>query len=189
MFIQIQETPNPQTVKFNPGIKIIPKGTFTFNKGDDISSAPLAQALFTNADVVAVFISDEFISITKDANSDWEDLKPRLLTQMTDFFNSGIPAITINITNINEENTSEFIGDEGSQVVAEIRDLIETRVRPAVAQDGGDIVFKGFKDGIVYLELQGACSGCPSATITLKDGIENMLKHYIPEVVAVEAVN
>jgi hypothetical protein len=149
MFIQIQETPNPQTLKFNPGIKIVPKGTFTFNKGDDISSSPIAQALFTIEGVISIFIADEFISLTKDAKSDWEDLKPRILMQLTDFFNSGIPAVSINITSSAEGE--EFIGDDSSQVAKEIKELIDTRVRPAVAQDGGDIVFKGFKDGVVYL--------------------------------------
>ena len=185
MFIQTEETPNPQTLKFNPGVEVLKSGTMNFNKGDDISNSPLAQTIFKNENVDGVFLAQSFISITKAANGDWEVLKPIMIALIMDHFVAGHPVV--NESNQNAE-AEEQASDNDNEVVKEIKELIETRVRPAVAQDGGDIIFKNFDEGIVYLELHGACSGCPSSTITLKSGIENMLKHYIPEVKSVEAV-
>jgi Fe-S cluster biogenesis protein NfuA len=180
MFIQTEATPNPLTLKFIPGITVMPSGTLFFTSGDAAKSSPLALALFAIPEVVAVFLSGDFISITKSQEAQWETLKPQLLTAIMDHFTAGKPVIA-------EEKVAASTEDD-SEIAAQIRELIDTRVRPAVAQDGGDIIFKSFEDGIVKLELHGACSGCPSSSATLKQGIENMLKHYVPEVIAVEAV-
>jgi Fe-S cluster biogenesis protein NfuA len=182
MFIQIQDTPNPHSLKFNPGIAVLDNGTKSFAEGEDISSSPLAQALFKIDGVKGVFFGQDFITVTKAPDNDWEYLKPILLAAIMDHFVAGFPVLNIS------ENKSEKGTIAGDAITNQIVEIIETRVRPAVAQDGGDIIFKDFKDGIVYLELHGACAGCPSSTITLKNGIENMLKHYIPEVQSVESV-
>lgn len=181
MFIRTQETPNPQTLKFILQEKLSVPFTMTFLAGEDATNSPFAQGLLRINGIKGVFIADNFITVTKSPDWEWDILKPMLLASIMDYLVNGKP---IYIRNTETEIDSE----EDDEIVKQIKELIETKVRPAVAEDGGDIVYRGFKDGIVYLELQGACSGCPSSSITLKSGIENMLKHYIPEVEAVEEV-
>jgi Fe-S cluster biogenesis protein NfuA len=183
MFIQTEATPNPLTLKFTPGVEIMESGAVFFTNRDDATVSPLAVALFDIEGVSAVFFGSDFITITKDEASHWEALKPILLTSIMDHFMAGKP-----VMHKTSGPAASISNENDSDLVKQIKELIETRVRPAVAQDGGDIIFRGFEDGIVQLELHGACSGCPSSTVTLKNGIENMLKHYVPEVIAVEAV-
>lgn len=184
MFIQTESTPNPLTLKFMPGVKVHPTGTAFYTTKADAKGSPLAQKLFDAGEVAAVFLSGDFLTITKKPETDWELLKPAILTTIMDHLVSGLPVVLESAQKIAAPRES----DADPEIVAQIKELIDTRVRPAVAQDGGDIVYHDFVDGIVKLEMHGACSGCPSSTATLKQGIENMLKHYIPEVVAVEAV-
>lgn len=184
MFIQTETTPNPSTLKFIPGETVLEEGTAQFNNEEDASRSPLAQALFAIHGVQAVFFGYNFISVTKSDVKDWSALKAEVLTQIMEHFVSGKPIL-------NEDTSASDTPDdaeEDDELVKQIKELINTRVRPAVAQDGGDIIFHGFEDGVVLLEMHGACSGCPSSSITLKNGIENMLKHYVPEVQAVQAV-
>jgi Fe-S cluster biogenesis protein NfuA len=181
MFIQTETTPNPQTLKFLPGKPVLEAGTKFYTNETAAEESPLALNLFRIQGVNAVFLGSDFITITKDETFDWALLKPDLLTRIMDFFVAGHPVI-------HQRDKTPQTAEEDSEIVAEIKELIEMRVRPAVAMDGGDIVFHSFKDGIVYLEMHGSCSGCPSSSLTLKSGIENMLKHYLPEVIAVEAV-
>lgn len=184
MFIQTEATPNPLTLKFLPGVDVMGSGTMFFTSKDDASISPLASELLGIDGVTAIFFGADFITVTKDEASHWEALKPILLTAIMDHFVAGKPVM---LKPGGEAASSAH--EDDSDIVKQIKELIDTRVRPAVAQDGGDIVYRGFDNGIVLLELHGACSGCPSSTVTLKNGIENMLKHYVPEVVAVEAVN
>lgn len=187
MYIQTEETPNPNALKFLPGEKVSESGTIYIANAKDAGRSPLAEVLFKISGVVAVFLGDDFITVTKNADSRWEILKPMILTEVMDFYVSGKGAVASKeAAKPASYNQQEF--DENDPVVKQIRELLDTRVRPAVAMDGGDIIFRNFKEGIVELELMGACSGCPSSTATLKDGIENMLKHYIPEVKEVQAV-
>ena len=207
MYIQTEETPNPNVLKFIPDEMVLPQGkTASFTNESEASSSPLAIALFAVENVEGVFLAHDFISITKKDETKWQHLKPHLVSCIMDFFVAGIAPV---IYEDEPKNTGDR-GDKGdrsdksdnsanategtnaedvAEIEAEIKELIEFRVRPAVAQDGGDIVFVEFKEGVVYLELHGACSGCPSSIYTLKNGIENMLKHYIPEVESVEAIN
>ncbi|MGE5478586.1 MAG: NifU family protein [Bacteroidales bacterium] len=181
MFIQTEPTPNPSTLKFLPGREVMGHGTADFLTKEGSTSSPLATRLFGVDGVASVFLGNDFITVGKAGDVDWSVLKPQVLAAIMDHFNSGEPVII--------ESAGGTDGGEGdSDVVKQIKELLDTRVRPAVAQDGGDIIFRAFEDGIVYLHLQGACSGCPSSTATLKHGIENMLKYYVPEVVAVQAV-
>jgi Fe-S cluster biogenesis protein NfuA len=182
MFIQTEFTPNPLTMKFIPGVSVMTSGTAFYTSVADAAASPLAQELFKIQGVNAVFLGSDFITITRMETEGWDMLKPLVLTTIMDHFVSGKPVVASGTA------APAASGEEDSEIVKQIKELIETRVRPAVAQDGGDIIFRGFEDGIVLLELHGACSGCPSSTVTLKNGIENMLKHYVPEVVAVEAV-
>jgi len=184
MFIQTESTPNPLTLKFIPGRAVMPSGTAFYTSAGSAKDSPLAEALFLVPEVSAVFLSGDFISVTKTEAGDWAALKPLLLSTIMDHFVAGRPVMRETKP---AEDAEE--GGEDSEIIKQIKELIETRVRPAVAMDGGDIIFRNFHDGIVQLELHGACSGCPSSTATLKSGIENMLKHYVPEVVAVEAVS
>ena len=182
MFIQTEDTPNPNTIKFIPGETVLGQGrTAQFNQLSDAKNSPLATALFGNENVKSVFLGADFISITKSKEADWSLIKTDLLTVIMDHY--------VTLQPIMNEETDIISNEAEDDISKQIRELVETRVRPAVAQDGGDIIFRGFDDGVVMLELHGACSGCPSSTVTLKDGIENMLKHYIPEVERVEAVN
>lgn len=184
MFIQTETTPNPQTLKFLPGRAVLEEGTRFYTGEHMAEESPLAMALFRISGVNAVFLGSDFVTITKDATFDWSLLKADLLTTLMDFFLSGAP-----ILQKKTAAPARSVSDaEDSEIVKEIKELIDAKVRPAVAQDGGDIIFHSFAEGIVYLEMHGSCSGCPSSTLTLKSGIENMLKHYIPEVQAVEAV-
>ena len=184
MFIQTEETPNPATLKFLPGQTVLGTGTANFSEGDNTESSPLAKKLFGVDGVVGVFLGSDFITITKKADFLWEHIKPALLGTIMDFLQSGEEIL-------NEESGDslhEIHDGPDSEIVKKITDLLDTRVRPAVAQDGGDITFQSFEEGVVYLHMQGACAGCPSSTMTLKMGIENLLKHYIPEVTEVRPV-
>ena len=182
MFIQTEQTPNPDTLKFLPGQVVMAQGTAEYSLDDDVSSSPLAQQLFKVAGVQSVFFGQDFISVTKEADESWPALKALILGRVMDHFTSGLPVVSQAA-----EAPSAISSDD--PISAEIIEILDSRVRPAVAADGGDIVFHRFEDGVVYLMMQGACAGCPSSTLTLKSGIENLLKHYVPEVVSVEAVN
>ncbi|MDP6896180.1 MAG: NifU family protein [Rhodospirillales bacterium] len=182
MFIQTESTPNPATLKFLPGNPVMETGTANFAAPDEANRSPLAQSLFATEGVIGVFLGADFITVTKSGDKDWDVMKPLILGAIMEHFQSGRPVIEADAA-----DTTVADGDD-DEVVVQIRELIDTRVRPAVAQDGGDIVYKGFEDGIVYLHMQGACAGCPSSTATLKHGIENMLRYYVPEVQEVRAV-
>ncbi|SKA10737.1 Fe-S cluster biogenesis protein NfuA, 4Fe-4S-binding domain [Enhydrobacter aerosaccus] len=182
MFIQTEQTPNPSTLKFIPGRVVMEKGTVDFANVDTAQSSPLAKRLFAVDGVERVFFGTDFVTVTKAADKDWQMLKPSILGGIMEHYTSGEPVVA------GEAGPgAEGAAGEDDEVVAQIKDILETRVRPAVAQDGGDIVFQDFRDGVVYLHMQGSCSGCPSSTATLKMGIENLLKHYVPEVVEVQA--
>ena len=184
MFIQTEFTPNPQTIKFIPGRVVMNDGTAFFKSKEEATDSPFAQRLFDIEEVKGVFFGSDFVTITKDENVEWQTLKPIVLGAIVDHYNSG--QVTIQDKE-KAQKISESSGEE-TDLVKQIKELLDTRVRPAVASDGGDIVFKSFEDGIVYLHMQGACAGCPSSTLTLKMGIENLLRHYIPEVVEVRPV-
>ena len=184
MFIQTESTPNPATLKFLPGQTVMEQGTADFPNENSASSSPLAKRLFTLKGVTGVFLGIDFITETKPDEIDWEHIKPSILGAIMDHFQSGAPIIE------GEQSGSvhaEHSGED-TEIVGQIKELLDSRVRPAVAQDGGDITFHGFERGIVYLQMQGACAGCPSSTMTLKMGIENLLRHYIPEVTEVRPV-
>lgn len=182
MFIQTEATPNPATLKFLPGRIVMPAGTADFPNADSAARSPLAQALFTIDGVSGVFFGSDFVTVTKAGDQDWHVMKPAVLGAIMEHFTAGKPIM------LESAVPAAAGGEEDSDIVAQIKELLDTRVRPAVAQDGGDIVFHSFDEGVVYLHMQGSCSGCPSSTATLKSGIENMLRHYIPEVVEVRAV-
>jgi len=185
MFIQTEETPNPNALKFIPGEVVMPTGTLYIDHKEDAGRSPMAEILFKIAHVEAIFLGTDFITVTKAADAKWEILKPMILTEIMDFYVQGKSVLP---SSEGEKKKIAVEYDENDPLIKQIVELIETRVRPAVAMDGGDIIFRGFAEGVVTLELHGACSGCPSSTATLKDGIENMLKHYVPEVESVEAV-
>jgi Fe-S cluster biogenesis protein NfuA len=177
MFIQTEATPNPATLKFLPGREVMGTGAANFTTDESAKRSPLATSLFAVDGVSGVFLGGDFITVTNNGEKDWETLKPQILGAIMDHFSSDNPVIS------EEAAASDNANEDG--VVTQIKELLDTRVRPAVAQDGGDIVFHGFEDGIVYLEMHGACAGCPSSSATLKHGIENMLKYYVPEVMEV----
>ncbi|MGE3769338.1 MAG: NifU family protein [Bdellovibrionales bacterium] len=181
MFIQVEETPNPATLKFLPGQTVLAEGTAEFVAGGDHSGSPLAQRIFSIDGIKSAFFSNDFISVTKDDTRDWSLLKPMVLAAIMDHFVSGMP-----VMEIAAERVSRTMPED--ELSLQIMAIIDDRVRPAVAADGGDIIFDRFEDGVVYLHMRGACSGCPSSAITLKNGIENMLKHFVPEVTEVRAV-
>ena len=183
MFIQTEATPNPATLKFLPGETVMPAGTADFPTAEAAGRSPLAERLFAVDGVTGVFLGGDFVTVTKDGDREWYLMKPAVLGVIMEHFTSG-RATVLDDAATPDSTASE----EDSEVVTQIKELIDTRVRPAVAQDGGDIIFQSFEGGVVYLQLQGACSGCPSSTATLKMGIENMLRHYIPEVQEVCAV-
>jgi NFU1 iron-sulfur cluster scaffold homolog, mitochondrial len=185
MFIETEGTPNPATLKFLPGRYVMGDGTADFATLASAERSPLASALFALPGVARVFLGGDFITVTKTDASSWQALKPQVLAAVMEHFVAGRPAIEGGA----EEVLAEEIAPEDEEIVAQIKELLDTRVRPAVASDGGDIVFRGYREGIVKLHMQGACSGCPSSSATLKHGIENMLRHYVPEVVAVEQVD
>jgi Fe-S cluster biogenesis protein NfuA len=188
MFIQTESTPNPETIKFLPGRPVMAEGVADFAAADEGARSPLARALFAIEGVERVFFGADFISVTKSASIDWTHLKPALLGAIMEHFTAGAPLFEDDGAAAADAGHGDAYDEADEEIVAQIRELLDTRVRPAVAQDGGDITFQGFRDGIVFLHLRGACAGCPSSTMTLKAGIENMMRHYIPEVEAVEAV-
>jgi len=186
MFIQTERTPNPATLKFLPGREVMGEaGTADFRDGQAAAVSPLAEALFELPEVEGVFFGSDFVTVTKSEDADWQQLKPQVLGVIMQHFTSGAPLVKegAEIAAPSEQASEEASGD--SEVVAQIKSLINEKVRPAVARDGGDIVYHGFKDGVVYLHMQGACAGCPSSTMTLKQGIENLLRYYVPDVTEV----
>ena len=184
MFIQTEETPNPASLKFLPGRVVLQTGTANFPAAETAGHSPLARRLFQIDGVTGVFLGYDFITVTKEGAVDWYTLKPTILGAIMDAYTRGETALDDDGASTPESTAAE----DDDEIVVQIKELIDTRVRPAVAQDGGDIVFHGFSDGIVYLHMQGSCSGCPSSAATLRSGIENMLRHYLPEVVEVRAV-
>lgn len=180
MFIQTEQTPNPATLKFIPGVPVMGRGTAEFSTPESAANAPLARVLLGIDDIASVFFGPDFISVTKTADADWAQLKTHVLATIMQHCTSGLPLIEENFT------SASSVNDDDDEIVKQIKEVLDTRVRPAVAQDGGDVVFDRFEGGVVYLQMRGACAGCPSATATLKMGIENLLKHYVPEVLAVE---
>lgn len=188
MYIETETTPNPAALKFLPGQLVMPAGTREFTSDEEAEASPLADALFSLGDVTGVFYGRDFISVTAGPGVDWSMLKPQVVAMLLDHFVSGAPLFADSGNGIAVPD-DEDLGDDpaDADVVAQIKELLETRVRPAVANDGGDIVYRGFREGVVYLTMQGACSGCPSSTATLKHGIESLLKHYVPEVSEVRA--
>jgi len=183
MFIQTEATPNPATLKFLPGRVVLESGTLDMANKETAKQSPLAAALFEIPNVGGVFFGSDFISITK-RDGDWQQIKPAILGAIMEHFISGAPLLA-NGAEPATADADEFFDAKDADTVATIKDLIETRVRPAVAGDGGDITFKGYKEGVVFLEMKGACSGCPSSTATLQHGIQNLLKHFVPDVVEV----
>lgn len=187
MFIQVQDTPNPQSLKFLPGRKVLDEGgTLDFPGPSSAYCSPLAKLLFRIEGVRAVFFGPDFITITKidDESTEWKVVKPEIYATIMDFFHSGLPVVTEDA----KPSTDTEINEDDSDTVAMIKELLDTRIRPTVQEDGGDIIYMGFDDGIVKLRMQGACTSCPSSVVTLKNGVQNMLQFYVPEVIAVEQV-
>tara|TARA_B100000427_G_scaffold230567_1_gene193733 strand:+ start:87 stop:656 length:570 start_codon:yes stop_codon:yes gene_type:complete len=185
MYIQTEITPNPATLKFLPGEKVLGEGNADFTNPEKAKASPLAKRIFETDGVDAVFLGPDFITVTKSKDHEWEHLKPGVLGSIMDHFQSGEPVLHENSTD--EVAHAKHDGPNG-EIVDKITELLDTRIRPAVAQDGGDITFHNYEDGVVYLHMQGACAGCPSSTMTLKMGIENLLRHYIPEVSEVRPI-
>jgi Fe-S cluster biogenesis protein NfuA len=185
MFIQTEATPNPQVLKFMPGRELLPGGSREFTSLDEAAASPLARSLFALEGVTRVYFGDDFLTVSKAADRDWAHLKAPILAEIMDHFTSGLPLLLDDEGEAVDEETYE---GETAEIVAEIKQLIDTRIRPAVAQDGGDILFSRFEPstGVVWLNMRGACSGCPSSAATLKAGVENLLRHYVPEVTRVE---
>jgi Fe-S cluster biogenesis protein NfuA len=186
MFIQTEATPNPATLKFIPGKPVLPGSTREYRAADQAEECGLAQQLFTVAGVSGVFLGQDFITVTK-GEGEWQHLKPAILGHIMDHYLSNAPMLA-GEKPIAVGESGEFFDEADKALVGTIKELLETRVRPAVAQDGGDITFHGFREGIVYLNMKGSCAGCPSSTATLKHGIENLLRHFVPEVVEVRPV-
>ncbi|MXP26766.1 NifU family protein [Altererythrobacter indicus] len=191
MFIETETTPNPSTLKFLPGQAVMPSGTRDFASPEDAEVSPLANALFETGEVTGVFFGSDFVSVTAAPGVDWSSLKPQVVLILLDHFVSQAPLFTggdasgFSVPADEDEDMGDDPAD--ADIVSQIKDLLETRIRPAVAGDGGDIRYRGFRGGVVYLTMQGACAGCPSSTATLKQGIEGLLKHYVPEVSEVRA--
>jgi Fe-S cluster biogenesis protein NfuA len=184
MFIQTEATPNPATLKFIPGRVVLDGGTMEFTSREAAARSPLAERLFGVPGVTSVFYGTDFVTVTKD-DSDWQHLKPAILGAIMEHYMSGAPLLADGSAGSDDAADDEFFNEADADTVATIKDLIETRVRPAVASDGGDITFRGFRDGVVYLNMKGSCAGCPSSTATLQHGIQNLLKHFVPDVVEV----
>lgn len=183
MFIQTEVTPNPNAVKFIPGNEVSPTRSFDFRTPEEaMAVSPLARMIFEIGDVTGVYLGKDFVSVTKDESADWATLKARVLAVIMDHSLSGLPVVDMDTVTAQAEAASD------DPVVAQIIEILDERIRPAVANDGGDVVFDRFEDGILYLHMRGACAGCPSATMTLKDGIENMMKHFVPEVEEVRQI-
>ncbi|MHA1524468.1 MAG: NifU family protein [Alphaproteobacteria bacterium] len=187
MFIQTETTPNPATLKFLPGREVLAGAPRDYRSREDAKNSPLALQLFAVEGVSAVFLAEDFITVTR-MGPEWQHLKPAVLGAIMDFFLSGAPVVEFDPADASVETDEEFFESADAQTVATIKELLETRVRPAVAQDGGDIVFRGFRDGVVFLHMRGACAGCPSSTMTLKHGIENLLRHFLPDVSEVRPI-
>jgi len=185
MFIQTEATPNPATLKFLPGKPVLPGGTRDYRDAGEAAESPLAQRLFSVNGVAGVFLGQDFITVTK-GNAEWQHIKPAILGLIMEHYLSGAPVLAK--SNGEAAPVEEFFDAADGEVVSTIKQLLDTRVRPAVAQDGGDITFHGFKQGVVYLNMKGSCAGCPSSTATLKHGIENLLRHFVPQVSEVRAV-
>jgi len=186
MFIQTEATPNPATLKFLPGKPVLPGGTRDYRDAQAAAESPLAQKLFAVRGVSGVFLGQDFITVTK-ADAEWQHMKPAILGLIMDHYLSGLPMLAGGAPG-DAANAEEFFEEGDAEIVTTIKQLLDTRVRPAVAQDGGDITFHGFREGVVYLNMKGSCAGCPSSTATLKHGIENLLRHFVPEVSEVRAV-
>lgn len=187
MFIQTETTPNPNTIKFLPGCEVVrPKPVEIPDRETAEAKSPLAARLFKIDGVTSVFLGADFVSISKAEDFDWNLLKPQILTSLLEHFSNGLPVLSDE--NAAPESSSHDISEDDDEITVQIKELLDTRVRPAVAQDGGDIIFDRFEDGVVFLHMRGACAGCPSSTMTLKMGIENMLRHYVPEVLEVRPV-
>jgi Fe-S cluster biogenesis protein NfuA len=184
MFIQTEPTPNPAALKFLPGRAVLAHGTLDIRDKEGAGQSPLAERLFAVPGVSGVFFGSDFISVTK-ASGEWQQLKPAILGAIMEHFMSGTPLLRGEAGAAPAGGADEFFDDKDAETVATIKELIETRVRPAVENDGGDITFRGFKDGVVFLDMKGACAGCPSSTATLRHGIQNLLRHYVPDVVEV----
>jgi Fe-S cluster biogenesis protein NfuA len=184
MFIQTEDTPNPATLKFIPGRVVLSEGTRDFRNAEDSEVSPLASRIFAIDGVSGVFLGHDFITVTKD-DAEWPHIKPAVLGAIMEHYLSGMPAL---VEGSDEDADDDNYDAADAETVAVIKELIETRVRPAVANDGGDITFQGFRDGVVFLHMRGACSGCPSSTATLKQGIENLLRHFVPDVTEVRPV-
>ena len=184
MFIQTESTPNPATLKFLPGQTVLEAGTADFPTAEAATKSPLAERLFKVQGVTGVFFGNDFVTVTKADGNEWDHMKPAILGAIMEHFQSGKPVM---LGEAQASGHAEHDGED-AEIVGQIKELLDTRVRPAVAQDGGDITFHGFERGVVYLHMQGACAGCPSSTMTLKMGIENLLKHYVPEVTEVRPV-
>lgn len=183
MFIQTEQTPNPATLKFLPGRTVMDQGVADFTNPEEVSRSPLAEKLFSVDGVCGVLLGHDFVTVTKGEQEEWYSLKPVVLGAMMEFFMSGDEVIRGA-----EGELEENFSSEDTEIVNQIKELLDSRVRPAVAQDGGDIVFHGFDKGIVYLHMRGACAGCPSSVVTLKNGIENLLKYFVPEVAEVRSI-
>jgi Fe-S cluster biogenesis protein NfuA len=186
MFIQTEPTPNPATLKFIPGKTVLGAGTVDFRDKEEATTSPLAQRLFGVDGVTGVFLGSDFISVTKGEGDEWQHMKPAILGAIMEHYLSGAPVMSDG--DVADEDAQEHYDPADEDTVRTIKELLDTRVRPAVANDGGDITFHGFKDGVVYLHMRGACSGCPSSTATLRHGIENLLKHFCPDVQEVRPV-
>lgn len=182
MFIQTEQTPNPATIKFIPGCEVMTHGTAEFADKSGAAASPMATRLFALPGVAKVFLGRDFIAVTRDEAADWRELKARVLGAIMDHFTAGLP-----VMDGEAEASAPAPCENDSEAVRKIKELLETHIRPAVAQDGGDVTFHDFADGVVYLHMRGACAGCPSATMTLKMGIERLLKHYVPEITEVRA--
>jgi len=190
MLIETELTPNPATIKFLPGRAVMENGTRDFAAPEEAEASPLAEALFGLGDVTGVFFGREFISVTAASGTDWSSLKPDVLAILLDHFSANMPLFKPAAAGFSVPSAdADYPLDdpEDTDIVVQIKELIETRIRPAVANDGGDIVYRGFQKGVVFLQMQGACAGCPSSSATLKNGIEQLLKHYVPEVIEVRA--
>jgi Fe-S cluster biogenesis protein NfuA len=185
MFIQTEATPNPATLKFLPGTPVLPGGTRDYRDAEAAAESPLAQKLFSVPGVAGVFLGQDFITVSK-ADAEWQHLKPSILGLIMDHYLSGSPMLLGEKPK--DAESEEFFAEGDAEIVSTIKQLLDTRVRPAVAQDGGDITFQGFREGVVFLNMKGSCAGCPSSTATLKHGIENLLRHFVPEVSEVRAV-
>lgn len=189
MFIQTEQTPNPASLKFLPGCEVMVQGTAEFTSAAAADPSPLAARLFLIDGVAGVFLGSDFVTITKTESATWPQLKPLLLGVIMEHFTTGQPVMNDEHLHKADHVGTSSASDDDNEIVRQIKELLDTRIRPAVAADGGDIVFSSFDDGIVYLQMRGACAGCPSSTATLKTGIENLLRHFIPEVSEVRAIN